>query len=64
MPTSALSPVPQAVALSGPARLAQDTASYLRDTFQRTVLTLDVLRERGDIFIAHYLAGKPPLLKF
>ena len=40
------------------------TASYLLDAWQRGVLTLDVLRERGDRFLAHLTAGKPPLLDF
>jgi len=46
------------------ARLQRDTAAYVADTWQRSALTLDVLRERGDIFLAHLIAGKPPLLQF
>ena len=45
-------------------RLQRDTADYLVDAWQRSALTLDVLRERGDIFLAHLIAGKPPLLQF
>ncbi|BAU94129.1 DUF3141 domain-containing protein [Methylorubrum rhodesianum] len=42
--------------------LSQDWAAYLHDRAERTVLTLDALRERGDIFIAHEGAGCPPVL--
>ncbi|SIO03848.1 Protein of unknown function [Rhodovulum sp. ES.010] len=46
----------------GPARLATQYAEYLRDAAERWVLTMDVLRERGDIFRAHEQAGCPPVL--
>lgn len=46
------------------ARLQADTAAYLVDAAQRTVLTLDALRERGNLFLEHMLKGKPPLLHF
>ncbi|MEL6336073.1 MAG: DUF3141 domain-containing protein [Pseudomonadota bacterium] len=39
-------------------------ADYLRDVAERFVLTLDVLRERGDIFIEHEDAGCPPVLVY
>ena len=37
---------------------------YLLDTWQRSVLFLDVLRERGDNMLAHERDGQPPLLDF
>ena len=38
--------------------------SYLTDSFQRSVLFWDVMRERGNEYIEHVKAGKPPLLAF
>ncbi len=35
---------------------------YLRDRAQRFALTMDTLRERGDIFVEHEKAGCPPVL--
>ncbi len=35
---------------------------YLHDRAQRFALTMDTLRERGDIFVAHEKAGCPPVL--
>lgn len=52
---------PNAAALQ---RALQDLAAYSVDTWQRSVLTADVLRERGNVFLEHLLAGKPPLLSF
>ncbi len=37
-------------------------SSYAKDAWQRLVLTLDVLRERGNEDIAHQAAGTPPVL--
>jgi pimeloyl-ACP methyl ester carboxylesterase len=37
---------------------------YLRDRAQRFALTMDTLRERGDIFVAHEKAGCPPVLVY
>ncbi len=37
-------------------------SDFVLDTGQRMVLTLDTLRERGDIFIAHEAADCPPVL--
>jgi pimeloyl-ACP methyl ester carboxylesterase len=37
---------------------------YTNDFWQRSVLFLDALRQRGDNFVAHEKAGKPPLLHF
>lgn len=37
---------------------------YLVDAWQRSILCLDVLRERANNIIAHERAGLPPLLRF
>ena len=37
---------------------------YLVDGMQRTVMVADTMRQRGDNFIAHSQAGKPPILIF
>lgn len=46
----------------------QDTAtawdSYITDASQRMALTLDILRERGDVFLEHEAAGCPPVLAY
>ena len=42
--------------------LGADWTAYLRDRAERLALTLDVLRERGDIAIEHEAAGCPPVL--
>ncbi|MGF1500508.1 MAG: alpha/beta fold hydrolase [Paracoccaceae bacterium] len=42
--------------------LGDAAKDYLRDFGQRMILMLDVLRERGDIFLAHEAAGCPPVL--
>ena len=39
-------------------------ANYAIDAMQRSILVADTLRERGNNFIAHEQAGKPPLLHF
>ncbi|PZQ47626.1 MAG: alpha/beta hydrolase [Rhodovulum sulfidophilum] len=44
--------------------LPADWAAYLLDRAQRAVLTLDTLRERGDVFVAHEAAGCPPVLVY
>lgn len=36
--------------------------SYVMDTVQRSLLMLDALRKRGDIFLEHEAAGAPPVL--
>ncbi|KUF10967.1 alpha/beta hydrolase [Pseudoponticoccus marisrubri] len=46
----------------GAGRLAGDWADYLRDAGERTILALDILRKRGDQFLAHEAAGCPPVL--
>lgn len=52
---------PTAAALQ---KTLQDLAAYSVDAWQRSVLTADVLRERGNVFLEHLLAGKPALLQF
>jgi hypothetical protein len=42
----------------------RETQAYWVDAMQRSVLYLDVLRERGNQFLDHYQAGKPPVLSF
>jgi len=46
------------------ARLSAAWAEYLRDAGERTVLTMDALRRRGDIFLEHESAGCPPVLAY
>lgn len=41
-----------------------DWQAYATDAWQRTLLTLDTMRERGNVFLDHLQAGKPALLKF
>jgi pimeloyl-ACP methyl ester carboxylesterase/predicted translin family RNA/ssDNA-binding protein len=43
-------------------RLSANWAEYLRDAWERMILTTDTLRKRGDIFLAHEEAGCPPVL--
>ncbi len=43
-------------------RILEDVREYARDASERAVLTLDVLRERGNADIAHQAAGTPPVL--
>jgi pimeloyl-ACP methyl ester carboxylesterase len=43
-------------------RVLDDAKDYIRDATERTVLTLDVLRERGNADIAHEANGTPPVL--
>lgn len=44
--------------------LPSQTLAYGVDTFQRWMLFLDTLRERGNIYREHLMAGKPPVLCF
>ncbi|MEY4751572.1 MAG: hypothetical protein RIQ60_3786 [Pseudomonadota bacterium] len=39
-------------------------AEVARDAFERGVLMLDTLRQRGNIYVEHVNAGEPALLKF
>ncbi len=43
-------------------RIGPDWAEYLRDAWERMILTMDTLRKRGDIFLEHEAAGCPPVL--
>ncbi len=42
----------------------QSWASYVTDAAQRSVLFMDILRDRGNIYIEHVKEGSPPLLAF
>jgi pimeloyl-ACP methyl ester carboxylesterase len=42
--------------------ISRQAAEYARDAGERAILTLDVLRRRGDNDIAHEKAGTPPVL--
>jgi pimeloyl-ACP methyl ester carboxylesterase len=48
----------------GANRLTDDLQSYLRDAGERSILTLDTLRKRGDIFLDHEAAECPPVLDY
>jgi len=43
---------------------ASSAAAYLVDAWQRSILTLDVLRERGNQYLEHEKSGSPPVLVF
>ena len=43
---------------------AQAATEYLLDAWQRTILTWDVLRERGNQYLEHEKSGNPPVLVF
>ncbi len=47
-----------------PAAAWSDAWGYYVDSVQRSVLILDVFRERGDNMLANERAGQPPLLDF
>ncbi len=42
----------------------QDWTAYLTDWFQRGILFWDTLRQRGDNYLQHERAGKPPVLVY
>jgi Protein of unknown function (DUF3141) len=44
--------------------LASDFLEYTVDAAQRSILFWDTLRQRGNEYLHHNAAGKPPLLKF
>ena len=48
----------------GPLALWDQAWRYQADLFQRSVLFLDILRERADNMLAHDAAGLPPLIHF
>lgn len=56
--------VSSALSAMAPEALRDEWQVYLKDTQQRMVMTLDTLRERGDIFIEHEAAGCPPVLTY
>jgi len=43
-------------------KLSHQFNAYVQDALQRTILTMDVLRKRGDQFIEHEQSGCPPVL--
>ena len=45
-------------------RLTATWSSYVRDAAERSILTVDALRKRGDVFLAHEEAGCPPVLVY
>src|SRR5262245_19589079 len=47
-----------------PWSLMQAGFDYALDFTQRSVLFWDTMRQRGNIFVEHERAGKPPLLHF
>ncbi len=57
-PMASLMPMLDAIASAGP------FGAYMVDSWQRTILTLDVLRKRGNQSLEHKKSGKPPVLSF
>ena len=55
---------PSAASPLWPMQAAQAAAEYGIDAWQRSILTLDVLRERGNQYLEHTKSGKPPVLVF
>jgi pimeloyl-ACP methyl ester carboxylesterase len=49
---------------SHPQQMWQDSLQYGVDFVQRSILFWDTLRQRGNNWIAHEAAGKPPLLAY
>ena len=47
-----------------PKGLWQEWLSYSTDSSKRLLQTVDVLKERGDVFAEHELAGCPPVLDY
>src|SRR5262245_8265149 len=58
------SPVAMGEALMQPWEHGRNWWEYSVDLAQRFVLFWDTLRQRGDNFLAHENAGKPPVLHF
>ncbi|MBB3809045.1 DUF3141 domain-containing protein [Pseudochelatococcus contaminans] len=54
----------QALSSLTPLDFAKEWAEYVVDAAERSVLYLDVLRQRGDNYLAHEAAGLPPVLDF
>lgn len=44
--------------------LFSDFQEYMEDAVQRSTIYMDILRKRGNIYIEHAVAGKPPVLSF
>jgi pimeloyl-ACP methyl ester carboxylesterase len=56
---------PLAAAQAGLAGVTSDAwQAYMRDAMQRGIITLDVLRRRGNTFLQHEASGMPPVLDF
>jgi pimeloyl-ACP methyl ester carboxylesterase len=49
---------------TSPFDLCRDASAYWLDSWQRSVLFWDTLRQRGNNWVEHEKAGKPPLLAF
>jgi len=47
-----------------PWMFARHAMEYMVDAWQRTILTWDVLRERGNQYLEHERSGSPPVLVF
>jgi pimeloyl-ACP methyl ester carboxylesterase len=62
--SQAASEFQQGAAPVDPLALWQDAADYALDAAQRTVLFWDTLRQRGNQWLEHERAGKPPVLHF
>ncbi|WP_043532261.1 DUF3141 domain-containing protein [Litchfieldella xinjiangensis] len=52
------------LSLFDPLGIGRDTFDYWRDTLQRSVLYLDVMRERGNQYLEHMEKTKPNVLGF
>ena len=61
---SAISEVVSALTASSPADAMRSSVAYAADWIERWVLFCDTLRQRGNNFLEHERAGKPPLLVF
>ncbi len=45
-------------------RAIEDGFDYWRDALQRSILFMDILRKRGNIYLDHLHNGQPPVLTF
>lgn len=54
----------QALSNVNPTTVMSDWIGYLIDTAERIILYHDILRQRGNNYIAHEAAGMPPVLDF
>src|SRR5436305_10052776 len=50
--------------VKGPQQIAVDCAQYAVDLVQRSLMFWDTMRKRGNNWLAHEQAGKPPLLAY